>query len=286
MLEQQSLPHAPKFIDMQNIVHIDEKWFYMTKKSETYYLHPDEADPSRTCQNKNYIGKVMFLVAMARPRFDDEGNELFDGKIGVFPLVFKQPAQRRSKNREAGTLETKPIISVTRDVLRACLIEQVIPTIKAKWPQEDSRNTIYIQQDNARTHVDPNDEEFQRVASEDGFHIQIMCQPPNSPDLNVLDLGFFSAIQSLQHKKCPKTIDELIQAVQNAFDEYPATKINCIFLTLQSCMVEITKAEGSNRYRIQHMNKGALEREGCLPLQITCEASLVEHIMNIVASNE
>ena len=29
----------------------------------------------------------MFLVALARPRFDAQGNELFSGKIGVFPFV-------------------------------------------------------------------------------------------------------------------------------------------------------------------------------------------------------
>ena len=60
---------------MQNIVHIDEKWFYMSKKKETYYLHPWEEEPLRTCQNKNFIEKVMFLAAMTRPRFDDEGKE-------------------------------------------------------------------------------------------------------------------------------------------------------------------------------------------------------------------
>jgi hypothetical protein len=42
---------------------------------------------------------------------------------------------------------------------------------------------------------------------------------PNSPDLNVLDLEFFSAIQLLQQMKVAKTIDELIQIVPKAFDD-------------------------------------------------------------------
>ena len=87
MLDAGSLPHAPKFVDMYNTVHIDEKWFYMTRKSNTYYLLSDEEDPLRTCQSKNFIGKVMFLAAIARPRFDDDGHELFSDKIGVFPFV-------------------------------------------------------------------------------------------------------------------------------------------------------------------------------------------------------
>lgn len=87
MLDTSSLPHEPKFVGMYNMVHIDEKWFFMTKKSKSYYMLPTEENPLRSCQNKNFIGKVMFLVALARPRFDDEGNEVFSGKIGVFPLV-------------------------------------------------------------------------------------------------------------------------------------------------------------------------------------------------------
>lgn len=102
MLDQHSLLHEPKFVTMYNIVHIDEKWFYMTKKKENYYLLPAEDEPVRTCQSKNFIGKVMFLVAMARPRFDVAGDEVFSGKIGVLPFVSMQPAQRRSINREAG----------------------------------------------------------------------------------------------------------------------------------------------------------------------------------------
>ncbi|KAI9110251.1 hypothetical protein K1719_018693 [Acacia pycnantha] len=58
----------------------------------------------------------MFLVAVARPRFDSDGNETFSGKIGVFPLVTQEPAKRKSVNRPVGTLVTKPIVSVTKDV--------------------------------------------------------------------------------------------------------------------------------------------------------------------------
>ncbi|XP_013658179.1 uncharacterized protein LOC106362896 [Brassica napus] len=164
MLEKDSLIHEPKFVNMYNIVHIDEKWFYMTKKMEKYYLVPDEEVPHRTCQSKNYIEKVMFLAAMARPRFDEEGNETFSGKIGVFPFVSMQPAKRRSKNRDAGTLELKASTSVKREDIRACLIEKVIPVIHERWPVEDRGKTIFIQQDNARTHVQCGDKEFKEAA--------------------------------------------------------------------------------------------------------------------------
>ena len=47
----------------------------------------------------------MFLAAMTRPIFEKEGNEIYSGKIGVFPFFTIQAAKRRSINREAGMLE-------------------------------------------------------------------------------------------------------------------------------------------------------------------------------------
>lgn len=83
MIDHTSLPDEPKFIDMYNIVYIDEKWFYMSKNTEKYYLFSVEEDPLRQCQSSHYIGKVMFLVVMGCPKFDNERNEIFSGKIGV-----------------------------------------------------------------------------------------------------------------------------------------------------------------------------------------------------------
>jgi len=122
MIDHTSLPDEPKFIDMYNIVYIDEKWFYMSKNTEKYYLFSVEEDPLRQCQSSHYIGKVMFLVAMGRPKFDNEGNEIFSGKVGVWPFVTREPALRISVNREAGTLVMKPITSVNRDINRKWLI--------------------------------------------------------------------------------------------------------------------------------------------------------------------
>jgi hypothetical protein len=116
MLENGTIPRDPTFKTMSNIVFIDEKWFYMNKKNTNYYLLPEEDEPYRACQSKKFIGKVMFLGAIARPRFDAEWNVTFYGKIGIFPFVIQEPAKRTSVNRVAGTLVTKPITSVNREV--------------------------------------------------------------------------------------------------------------------------------------------------------------------------
>lgn len=202
----------------------------------------------------------MFLVAMARPRFDGEGNKTFSGKIGIFPFAKVHPVQRKIRNRAAGTMELKPMTSIKREDIKEFLIEKVLPRIRERWPREDFGKPIYIQQDNARTHVDPTDEYFRAAASQQGFDIRLMCQPPNSPDLNILDLGFFNAIQTLQHEVCPKTTEELVYAVKNSFDEYSSKHVNRIFLTLQSCMKETMKVRGSNDYKIPHLKKAIMEK--------------------------
>lgn len=164
MIDRSLSSSSPKFHGMSNVVHIDEKWFYMSKQSKRYYLVPGEDGPLRTCKSKKIITKVMFLAAVARPRFDALGNEVFSGKIGIFPLTTLEPAKRSSKNRVRGTLETKPILSVTKDVTRSWLIEKVLPAIRAKWPQ-GHEGPIYIQQDNARPHISVNDIEFLEASS-------------------------------------------------------------------------------------------------------------------------
>ena len=145
MLDPNSIPHDPVFRGLFDYVFIDEKWYYITRKSSRYYTVPGEEQPTRTCKNKNYIPKIMILTVIARPRFDSDGHCTFDGKIGCFPFVTYEPARRSSANRPAGTIEMKPIESVTKEVIRDFMIEKVLPAIRAKWPREDAHKPIFIQ---------------------------------------------------------------------------------------------------------------------------------------------
>ncbi|XP_074378094.1 uncharacterized protein LOC141719614 [Apium graveolens] len=225
----------------------------------------------------------MFLAAIARPRFDSNGEVEFSEKIGIFPFITKEPAKRRSANMPTGTLETKPITSIGRDKGRIFLITKAI---LEKWPASDIDKLIRIQQDNSRTHINPDDEEFHLAVSQCGLNIQLQCQPPNSLDLNVLDLGFFNAIQNLHYKEASRTVDELINSVEKAFYTFCTCKSNRIFLTLQQCMTEIMKVRGTNSYKIPHMKKGCLERKRELPIKMHCDAELVEDVTKWLDSSE
>ncbi|XP_042018924.1 uncharacterized protein LOC121766733 [Salvia splendens] len=225
---------------MYNIVHIDEKWFYMTKTSDRYYLLPDEDVPYMPCKSKRFITKVMFMTAVSRPLCGPDGDIIFGGKIGLFPFTEQIPAQRSSKNRPKGTMETKHIQSITKEVMTACLLNQ-----------------------------------FEALASTDGFEFRLINQPPNSPDTNVLDLGYFRAIQSLQDDKMATSVDDLLRNVFTSFGELSPQTLNRVFITLQSCLTAILQVHGKNDYKIPHMNKNRLERTEGLPLQLQVEEGLV-----------
>jgi hypothetical protein len=90
-------------------VHVDEKWFLITEKVLRLHTARGEEVPTTSCQNREHLIKVMFLAAVACPRFDAEGVCTFDGKIGMFPFIERVAAQRTRKNRQKGVIETKPL---------------------------------------------------------------------------------------------------------------------------------------------------------------------------------
>ena len=68
---------AFKFKPYTNVVHIDEKYFYLTRETQTYYLAPGEIEPHRECQSKTFIPKSMFMCAVAKPIFTTDGECFF-----------------------------------------------------------------------------------------------------------------------------------------------------------------------------------------------------------------
>ncbi|ETV80254.1 hypothetical protein H257_06595 [Aphanomyces astaci] len=210
-----------KFIDaMYDTVHVDEKWFFMTRLQRKVIGASGEKIKQRTCKSKRHLLKVMFLSAVARPRWDNSKEEWFDGR------------SRRSCRRDAGTPVVKTV-NVTRPTFKAMLIDNVIPTIRSKWPSGESR-AIKIQQDNARPHMPPSDVDIVAACKVEGWDMQVVFQPPHSPDLNVLDLGFFWAIQTLLVEKHSSSFEEIVAATEEVWTRVSPLTLNKNFVTLQS----------------------------------------------------
>ncbi|ETW01479.1 hypothetical protein H310_06990 [Aphanomyces invadans] len=113
------------------------------------------------------------------------------------------------------------------------LLSRVIPAIKAKWPSCAGRRVV-VQQDNAKPHIPPTDPDIVAACKSDGWDIEVKFQPPNSPDLNVLDLGFFRAIQSIQENNYSRCVDDIVAETERAWMEVDMSTLNANFLTLQS----------------------------------------------------
>ena len=82
------------------------------------------------------------------------------------------------------------------------------------------------------------DKVFKDALVEKGINAELYMQPANSPDVNLLDLGFFRAIQSFNHA-VPKNEEELIQVVSMVYKSYLWNKINHTWITLQCCFNQI-----------------------------------------------
>ncbi|RHY26140.1 hypothetical protein DYB32_007848, partial [Aphanomyces invadans] len=246
----------PMLTDANKVARV--KWamdFVRPKIKSRMYLLPGEDPPHRSTQSKCFIKKVMFLSALARPRWDDDKADWFDGKIGIWNFTQVVPATRSSRNRPAGKLELRPI-NVTRPVYKKMLIEHVIPAIQAKWPVNSTRGI-------------------------GGLHVQrLVYSPsvptPNSPDMNALDPGFFRSIQSLQQNHHSNTYEEIVAATNQAWHDVDPWSLEQNFLTLQCCFSEVIMSAGDNSCMVPHIGKTALKRSGLPPETVACDREVFD----------
>ena len=255
------------FNPMNLDIHVDEKWFYMTQASATYYLVEGEAPPGRNIKNARRIPKIMFLCAVARPRVNPDGS-FFDGKIGMWAFVEETVALRNSANRPAGTVIWKAK-NVNAEEYRRTVVENLIPAVVEKFPGVGNVR-VRIQQDNAPVHRLRDMQELEEMTQEAlGISVEFVYQPPNSPDTNVLDLGIFRSLQALQFQRVSNNEREIIDNVQEVFNAYEGTKINKAFLSLQANLEKIIEVNGGNNYILAHMGKDRLANTGQLPHVVT-----------------
>ena len=106
---------------------------------------------------------------------------------------------------------------VTKEVYRTLLISKLIPVILENCPRRDRHSrTIFIQQNGVTNHISPNDKEFNDALMDNALNTKLYTQAANSPDINLLDLGFFRVIQSF-NDTAPKK-EELIESGSVAYE--------------------------------------------------------------------
>ncbi|OQR98210.1 hypothetical protein ACHHYP_20397 [Achlya hypogyna] len=125
---------SASFASFDDIIHLDEKIFRVMKTRTRYIFAPMDEQPHRPAQSKRYVGQVMFLAAVAKPRWLDDKQRWFYGKLGLWPFLEMVPAQRSSKNRPRGT-PVPTAVSVTSASFMAMINDKLGPVIEAKWPR-------------------------------------------------------------------------------------------------------------------------------------------------------
>jgi hypothetical protein len=142
---QYSPTRTLKFMDMYRDVHVDEKWFFLTKKQHKYILTEGETDPHRTINQKSHVDKVMFLCAQARPRKDYARNKSWDGKIGLWLIGEYTHYVKHTKNH---TVSLEILSGPTRTWTVNCTVSiwvrlSVALRRSGLIPNRMTRNTIF-----------------------------------------------------------------------------------------------------------------------------------------------
>lgn len=256
----------PVFHDHYDVVHIDEKWFYLLRDGQHIFLAPGETPPGAPkVKHKSHIPKAMFIALGARP----QPQRGFDGKIGVFPCTEWVKAKRSSKNWACG--EDKEIdVPVTAEYYRTQMEKALLPAIvKAMpWAGRGGRKLI-VQHDGAKPHTGKGNTEYWRELVATAYpdrNIEVVVQPAQSPDLNVLDLGFFSSLQRKVDETDPSCLAALFDHIDECYWEYDTDTLERVWQALFNVYNCILQEGGGNEYLLPHtgvrrrQDAGLLER--------------------------
>jgi len=93
--------------------------------------------------------------------------------------------------------------------------------------------------------------------------------------MNVLDLGYFNSIQALQMTKKMGSIQELIGAVVESYEELDRTKLDNIFVTLMGVMEQRLLSKGGNDYSLPHLRKAPRRAAGESLVTLQCNLDAV-----------
>ncbi|CAN0355161.1 unnamed protein product [Discosporangium mesarthrocarpum] len=201
----------------------------------------------------------MFLAADARTRKLSNGVR-FDGKIGIWPIVDVDTAQRACRSRARGDPVLRPV-TVDGEKCKKIMIDGLIPAIKAKMHRPPGY-TIFVQQDGYKSPTKQG--AVEAIQAETG-NIILETQPSNSPDLNVNDLGFFHSIQLLKEEVGVTTAEGLVENTLEAIHIYSQETLECVWHSLFAVYGEILGFKRDNSNKIPLVGEEQAQRKGGLP---------------------
>ena len=172
--------------------------------------------------------------------------------------------QRRSKVGPKGT-RIQVNKNVDAEFYHYLFAEEdgVYDMIESKMPWLRGQ-PYFIQQDGARPHTaEGSVEDLIAAGTGDDWTPIIITQPPNSPDLNINDLGFFHSLKTNVRLICSHCTSrvEMMGNVLKAFEEYPADKLDDIWACYYNNLRSVMQSDGGNDYKQAHNGGKRRRRE-------------------------
>ena len=148
-----------------------------------------------------------------------------------------------------------------------------------------SDKKIIIQHDGAPAHTGKNlSTRVENLCSTEGWRVILRTQPPQSPDLNILDLGFFHSLKTkcfqLKHKA--ENMNQLIENVKFAFKEYDCKTILGIWGELFAVYNKILEVKSKNTYKLPHGHVTKNQRVSIFNICKDVDLSVLPDAFNIV----
>jgi len=255
------------FAPPHNRVHVDETWYYIDVNRSHCLIFPGQKIPEpRRTRHKSNMVKVMCLAAIGYPHHRPDGS-YFDGKIGVWPLVEKIAAKRKSCLRAKGTLVSTPCSMNAKKYVECYAQSDGIVAEVKKHLYHLNAMGIVVQHDGAAPHTGGGAPKAIKDAfAASGLNAKLVQQPAQSPDLNVLDLGLFNGMKSDANKikGVGKSVDTCIERMQNAFRDYSSDSIAHVFGVLYEVYRLTIRDEGDNIYVLPHSGVRKRQKDaGC-----------------------
>ena len=220
-------------------VDLDEKLFLLNAGCIKERYHDGSPRRRVSVQSRHNPQKLMVLSAVARP--DVEHN--FSGLIGIWRVTKTYTAQRSSKNHKRGE-EYDIDTTITADSYHEIITQSVIPQICRLMPWADQ---VHIQQDNAKPHVGKgNVARINQFGDLQHPIITLINQPPQSPELNVNDLGLFHSLSKRTQKTVSNSLDDLWYSVQQSYYHTPADTLATLWETKCNVINQIITDRGGS----------------------------------------
>jgi hypothetical protein len=173
------------------VLHGDEKMFTATGLARQ--RAPPDVTLHQPGKTNLYKNKIMVFSVVGKPM--REYN--FDGRLQLSIIGRLHVASVASKNHKKGDVYLKVDGDTTVDsnYFFNLITNETAPLIRAQF---SAAELVVLQLDNAPGHVGKgNIDDIERAVNkyDESPTIKIVFQPPNSPDLNLNDLGLFHSMQ-------------------------------------------------------------------------------------------